>query len=164
MQKKRIEFSYEEYSSIAELNLTDRELVEQALVATTQASAQFSKFHVGAAARLSDGQIYLGSNYENTSITSCAEQELLSYLHALYRNFTIASLAVTFNNANLGSRSDFPITPCGKCRQLLLEAEITSGKPIRVIMAGQSGKVLIATGVASMLPLAYSAEYINTQV
>lgn len=162
MQKKSIEFHYEEYSSKDELNSLDRALLEQALVATTNAYPQFSKFQVGAAARLSNGKIHLASNFENTSITSCAEQELLSHLHALYREFTIETIAVTFNNTNPGTKSDFPITPCGKCRQLLLEAEMSGKKPIRVIMAGQSGKVLVATGVQTMLPLAYSAEFINT--
>ncbi len=162
MQNKIIEFHYEEYESKEELSVADRELLGEALVAATNAFPQFSKFQVGAAARLSNGKIYHGSNFENTSIISCAEQELLSHLHSLYREFTIESIAVTFNNTNVGSKSDFPITPCGKCRQLLLEAEIAGGKPIRVIMAGQSGKVFIATGVYAMLPLAYSAEFINT--
>ena len=156
MEKKIINFTYEEYSSKEDLNEADRELLEQAHVAVTTASPQFSHFNVGAAARLSDGKIYRSSNKENTSIITCAEQNLLLYLHSIFDKFTMESIAVSFQNMNPGTNSDMPITPCGKCRQLLLEAEDDGCKPIRVIMAGQSGKVYVATGVYSMLPLAYS--------
>jgi cytidine deaminase len=153
---KSIQFNYEEYNSKAELNQADSELLEKALEAVSHASPQFSHFNVGTAARLSDGSIHTSANKENTSITTCAEQNLLLHLHSIYREFTIESIAVTFKNMNPGTTSDFPITPCGKCRQVLLEAEDRGGKPMRVIMAGQEGKVMVATGIYTMLPLAYS--------
>lgn len=90
------------------------------------------------------------------SIITCAEQNLLLHLHSVYREFTIETIAVTFKNMNPDTTSDFPITPCGKCRQLLLEAEDKGGKPMRVIMAGQTGKIHVVNGVYTMLPLAFS--------
>ncbi|MDD3267225.1 MAG: hypothetical protein PHC75_08635 [Burkholderiales bacterium] len=161
MQKKIISFEYEEYESKNELNDLDKELIKHALVAVTQASAQFSHFHVGVAARLSDGSIHLGSNKENTSITNCAEQTLLLHLQATNNDFAIESIAVTFQNMNPNTTSDFPITPCGKCRQILLEDEQRSKSPMRIIMTGQSGKVFIAPSVLSMLPLAYGEDFLQ---
>lgn len=161
MQNKSITFSYEEYESKDELNLADQELLEQALIAVTHASPQFSHFNVGAAARLVDGTIHISANKENTSIITCAEQNLLLHLHSIMSDFVIDTIAVTFHNMNSGTTSDFPITPCGKCRQLLLESENDSGRPMRVIMAGQSGKVYIAKGVYTMLPLAYTQSFIQ---
>lgn len=158
---KTIEFKYEEYNSREELNASDRELLDQALEAVNHASPQFSHFNVGTAVRLSDGTFHSSANKENTSIITCAEQNLLLHLHSIYRKFTIESIAVTFKNMNPGTTSDFPITPCGKCRQLLLEAEDAGGKPIRVIMAGQGGKVYVVNGVFSMLPLAYSESFLQ---
>lgn len=159
--QKSIQFNYEEYASREELNAADAALLAKALEAVPHASPQFSNFNVATAARLSDGTIHTSANKENTSIITCAEQNLLLHLHSIYREFTIESIAVTFKNMNPGTTSDFPITPCGKCRQLLLEAEDKGGKPIRVIMAGQGGKVLVATGVYTMLPLAYSESYLQ---
>lgn len=159
---KSINFTYEEYASKDDLNSSDRELLEQAQIAVTHASPQFSNFNVGAAARLSDGTIHMSSNKENTSIITCAEQNLLLHLHSIYNKLTVESVAVSFKNMNPNSNSDFPITPCGKCRQLLLEAEQAGGKPMRVIMGGQAGKIYIAHSVVSMLPLAYDDSFINT--
>jgi len=154
--QKTIQFTYEEYASKDELNASDRAVLDAALIAVTHASPQFSHFNVGTAARLADGSIVSSSNKENTSIITCAEQNLLLHLHSVYREFTIETIAVTFKNMNPDTTSDFPITPCGKCRQLLLEAEDKGGKPMRVIMAGQTGKIHVVNGVYTMLPLAFS--------
>lgn len=159
--QKTIQFNYEEYSSKEELNAADREILEQALTAVPFASPQFSHFHVATAARLANGKIETSTNKENTSIITCAEQNLLLHLHSVYHDFAIETIAVTFKNMNPNTTSDFPITPCGKCRQLLLEAEDKAGKPMRVIMAGQAGKVYVVNGVHSMLPLAYSESFLQ---
>lgn len=161
MQEKTITIKYEEYKSKSELNLLDSDLLDHALFAVNQASAQFSNFHVGVAARLTDGSIHLASNKENTSITNCAEQSLLLHLHATNNKFAIKSIAVTFKNMNPNTTSDFPITPCGKCRQLLLEDEQKNNVPIRTIMAGQSGKIFITHSIKSMLPLAYEEKFLQ---
>lgn len=153
--QKTIQFSYEEYNSKEELNGADRAVLDAALDAVAYASAQFSHFHVGTAARLAGGEIVTSSNYENTSIMNCAEQSLLLHLHSTYREFTVETIAVTFQNMNAGTNSNFPITPCGKCRQLLLEAEENAGRPMRVIMAGQAGKIHIVNGIHTMLPLSF---------
>ncbi len=62
MQEKTITIKYEGYESKNELNALDSDLLEHALLAVKQSSAQFSNFHVGVAARLTDGSIHLASN------------------------------------------------------------------------------------------------------
>ncbi len=154
--KKTIIYTYEELASSSELSAEDQELFSRASAAVKEAQAQFSHFQVGTAARLMDGSIVTSSNFENTSMLHCAEQNLLLHLHSMYPAFTIKSIAVTYKNMNDGTDSTMPITPCGKCRQLLLEAEISVGSPMRVIMGSDNGKIWVADGVQSMLPLAYS--------
>ncbi len=62
---------------------------------------------------------------------------------------------------NPNTTSNFPITPCGKCRQLLLEEEQKNNIPIRIIMAGQSGNVFIVNDIISMLPLAFEEKFLQ---
>jgi cytidine deaminase len=152
--------SYEEYADHSDLNPEDLTLLNAAMAAVTTARPQFSHFQVGAAARLVDGSVFHSSNVENTSIMTCAEQNLLLHLHSLKQKFAIRSIAISFNNLNPGSRSDFPITPCGKCRQLLLEAEDLAATPMRIIMAGQSGKVYVVDGIRNLLPLAFDESFL----
>ena len=63
--EKQFCFNYEHYAALAELSDADRELVREAERATANANAPYSKFRVGAAARLRSGKILYGSNFES---------------------------------------------------------------------------------------------------
>jgi cytidine deaminase len=81
-----------------------------------RAYAPYSRFRVGAAGQATDGQVITGCNVENASygLTLCAECGLVSALHAAGGGTLVAVSVVTADGA--------PLLPCGRCRQLLLEA------------------------------------------
>ena len=87
-----------------------------ATAAARTAYAPYSRLHVGAAGQASDGQIVVGCNVENASygLTLCAECGLVSALHAAGAGRLVAVSVVAADGA--------PLVPCGRCRQLLLEA------------------------------------------
>src|SRR4029077_16932670 len=132
-----------EFEDISLLSEADRALVLKARETTANAYAPYSGFKVAAVARLKDGSIYLGTNQENASypVGICAERTLLSYVGTLFPNAPIDTMAISYHNTQ-GS-SDSPVTPCGMCRQALLEYENRTNSPIRLIMTGLTGKIII---------------------
>lgn len=158
MKEQRFEFSYEEYKGIEELQSDDATLLEQARAITANAYAPYSKFEVGAAARLANGEIVKGTNWENASypVGSCAERTLLGAASTMFPNVAINTMAISYKAGN--GKSDHPISPCGMCRQALSEFERKGGKPMRIILAGQEGEVFILQSAQYLLPLAFSSD------
>jgi cytidine deaminase len=156
--KKEFTVQYEEYASAEELPEEDKTLLDLARKTTATAYAPYSQFRVGAAARLAGGQVITGTNQENASypVGICAERTLLSVAGAVYPGIAIDTLAVSYDNSN--GTSDRPISPCGICRQSLQEFEQRTGRPIRIILGGQQGKVNVLTGSAVLLPFAFSGD------
>ncbi len=149
-------FNYQVFTHDNELNHQDLELLNNARQMTKHSYAAYSKFHVGACAMLDNGKIITGCNYENASFgaTICAERVLLGSLQASeYRNNIIKTLAISYCTNGL---SNSPVTPCGICRQSLLEYEINNGCSIKLIMAGMSGEIWIIEGVHNIIPLGYT--------
>jgi cytidine deaminase len=157
MQKKEYGFSYEVYDSLEELDAGDARLLQEAKDVTRNAYAPYSHFRVGAVAELDNGQRVSGTNQENASYPAgiCAERVLLSTASSLYPGISINTLAVSYYNEN--GPSDHPISPCGICRQSLQEFEQRTGKPIRLILGAQEGKVYIIPRTSLLLPFAFTA-------
>ena len=158
MQEKEIRVAYSEYGSDGELPEADRALLETARKTTATAYAPYSHFRVGAAARLANGATVTGTNQENASYPAgiCAERTLLSVAATQYPGIAIETLAISYDNEN--GVSDRPIAPCGICRQSLQEFEQRTGSAMRIILAGQSGKVLVLNQSGLLLPFAFSAD------
>jgi cytidine deaminase len=156
MQHKEFAFSFEVYDNAEELTSKDAFLLNRAKEVTQQAYAPYSRFRVGAAARLQNGEIITGTNQENASFPAgiCAERTLLSAASSLYPGIPIDTLAISYHNEQ--GPSDHPISPCGICRQSLLESEQRTGKPIRLILGGLQGKIYIIPGSNALLPLAFT--------
>ncbi len=146
-----------------ELSGADRHLVDEARAATADAYAPYSKFHVGAALLLDNGKILRGANQENAAFSSgtCAERSVLFYAAANYPGVPIRKIAIAARTRPGHDDSDAdadcfqhdPISPCGSCRQALLEYEHLYG-PIEVILYG-ADRVFILPSVASLLPLSF---------
>ena len=158
MENKQFGFSYEVYESVEELSKEDAELLNKARTITEHAYAPYSHFRVGAAAKLSNGQLVTGTNQENASypVGICAERVLLSTASSLYPGIAIDTLAVSYDNEN--GPSDQPISPCGICRQSLQEFGQRTTHPIRIILGGQTGKIFIIPNVDFLLPFAFTSE------
>ncbi|HUR12557.1 MAG TPA: cytidine deaminase [Flavitalea sp.] len=158
MKSKELSFSYEVYENENELRSEELLLLTRARNATDHAYAPYSNFHVGAAAKLANGEIISGSNQENASfpVGICAERVLLSAASAVYPNIPVVSIAITYQSPS--GENNGPVAPCGICRQTLHEYEIRNGQSIRLILSGMNGKVYIIPKAGELLPLAFSGE------
>jgi cytidine deaminase len=158
MIRQDYHFEFEVYDSIDELTEEDAWLLDEARETTQKAYAPYSKFKVGAAAKLVNGEVVHGSNQENASypVGICAERVLISAASSLYPKVAIETLAISYNNTN--GESNQPITPCGLCRQSLKEYETRTGHPIRLILGGMHGKIYVIPNADFLLPLSFTGE------
>ncbi len=142
---------------IDELSLQDQELIRAALKATEHAYANYSHFYVGAALRLANGRMVVGANQENAAFPSglCAERIAVFSAQANFPDQPIVSLAIAARN-DAGILPE-PITPCGACRQVILEIEDRYKQPVRVLLYGQK-KIYEIPSVKDLLPLSFLDE------
>lgn len=155
--KETYSFTYEVLENSSLLQQDDAALLEAARAATGIAYAPYSKFNVGAAALLANGAVIRGANQENASypVGICAERVLLGTAATLYPDVPVVAMAISFNT--VAEKSNHPISPCGMCRQSLLEYETRFQHPIRLIMGGMEGKVQLVESAKQLLPFAFTS-------
>jgi cytidine deaminase len=147
----RIEF--ERFSNASELSTEDQSLLEAAERVLPQSYAPYSRFHVGAALKLSNGEIVTGTNQENAAYPSglCAERvAIFAAMHA-HPKETVTQIAIRAQSSDFNV--DHPIAPCGACRQVLLEYELRQKQPIRVLLQGTTGDIIVIPDTKSLLPI-----------
>ena len=140
-----------------ELTDSDKRLIEAAKEATKRSYAPYSHFNVGAAAMLDDGTIVTGSNQENAAYPSglCAERTTLFHAGSEYPDKAVNTLAIAASNSE--GFTEQPVTPCGACRQVMLEAEQRYLRPIRMLMYG-TACIYETRGTKDLLPLSFGIE------
>lgn len=153
--KQEITVSFDRFDHWNQLVTSDQELVERAYEISKTAYAPYSKFHVGASLRLSNGQIVTGSNQENIAYPSglCAERVALFYTGANFPSEQIETLCVVAEGDLLPI--DKILSPCGACRQVMLETEVRQKKSYRIILVSQNGVTIIFNSAVDLLPLAF---------
>jgi cytidine deaminase len=158
MKEQKLEFSFKVYDSTDELNEHDRDLLIAARTATEKSYAPYSNFHVGAAAKMTNGEIVSGSNLENASfpVGICAERVLLGAASSYHPGGPIETMAISYQSKFV--KNDHPISPCGMCRQALQEFESRLRKPIRLILGGMKGNIFVIESASLLLPLAFTSE------
>ena len=156
MIQKHIDITYSEFRSADEMIPEDRELVGAAIEAMSGAYAPYSHFHVGAAVRLSNGQIVKGANQENAAFPSglCAERTAMFAASSRYPDKDMLSIAIA--GGVLGMLGSSPATPCGACRQVMAQYQAKSGKPMSVIMVAD-GLIWKFDRVDDILPLIFNS-------
>ncbi|MBO4455027.1 MAG: cytidine deaminase [Bacteroidales bacterium] len=156
MINKQIDIKFEEYANISELNAEDRELAHAAIEGMQGSYAPYSHFNVGAAVRMSNGQIVRGANQENAAFPSglCAERTAMFAAGAKYPDKEMRSLALA--GGLYGRLTDEPATPCGACRQVMAQYQAKAGKPMSVIMVGAK-KIWKFERVDDILPLIFDS-------
>jgi cytidine deaminase len=149
-------FSYRLAPSITDLSEQDQALVTAAQAALTRAYAPYSKFQVGASVLLKSGHIIEGNNQENIAYPSglCAERVALFYAGANHPNDPILKICIVAQG-DLTSNDSY-VSPCGPCRQVMLESESRQTQPIEVLLVQKSGKVLFLNTVQNLLPFGFS--------
>jgi cytidine deaminase len=160
MRTKELRIIVYEYDTLWDLPETDQQLVLAAREAAQNAFAPYSGFFVGAALRLADGTIIRGNNQENAAFPSglCAERVALFYAHANYPGSAVKALAVTASNKN--GIIEGPVSPCGACRQVMIESEVRFNQPIRIILDGRK-KIQVFEDIGSLLPFAFKPESLD---
>lgn len=156
MKEYSYSFTYKVFNSIDELDETDANLLQQARNLTAIAYAPYSKFHVASVAKLANGEIVKGTNQENASfpVGICAERSLLATVGSLYPNEIIETIVITYQPQD--GKSNTPISPCGMCRQALLEYETRVKHPIRILLSGMEGEVYVIKSARELLPFAFT--------
>jgi cytidine deaminase len=155
MDNLKIEIDIQ-YCSTDELSVEDRELVEKAIKATDNSYSKYSHFCVGAAVRLADGAIVIGANQENAAFPAgiCAERAAIFAAGAQYPDQPVIALAITARNTK-GELIDEPASPCGPCRQVLIETETRFQHPVRILLYGRR-RTFVVNGIKELMPLSFT--------
>ncbi len=143
------------FCQLDEMDADAQKLIKRAVEATKNSYSPYSHFCVGAAIRLADGTIIIGANQENAafSVTLCAERSAIFNAQSNYPNVPITHIAIAAKNEN-GIVST-PVSPCGSCRQVLLEMEQRYKNKIQIYLFGTNG-VYIVNGIQDILPLSFT--------
>lgn len=145
---------------IEECSDVEKKLIDAAKKATLKAYAPYSDFLVGAALLLDNGEIFIGNNQENAAYPSglCAERIAVFAANSTYPDQKIKMIAVAASID--GKFTQDAITPCGGCRQVLLEAENRFDSPMRILMYSQDS-VYVVDSIKALLPLSFGDEMLK---
>lgn len=139
-----------------ELSDIERQLVEKAIAATDRSYAPYSHYHVGAALRLANGTEVMGCNQENAaySVCICAERSALFAAGVQHPDQAVTLLAIAAKGCD-GELQYEPVTPCGSCRQAIVETETRFGQPVRLLLYGRRC-VYVVDGISHLMPLSFT--------
>lgn len=154
MEKVNV-FSDIRLCQMEELAEEDKVLVETAIQATDNSYSPYSKFRVGAAVRLEGGKVIKGANQENAafSVTICAERSAIFAAQANYPDKAILSIAIAARNEDGFTQE--PISPCGTCRQAMVEIEQKYSQPLHILLYGKKG-VYVMDSIRNLMPLSFT--------
>ncbi len=155
MKKFTINTNINIYESEQELELADQKLMEEATASVKKSYSPYSGFRVGASVLLDNGKILSGANQENASfpLCLCAEMVVLSTVSSEYPDAKILKMAITIKS--MKQVVEVPISPCGACRQTILEFENRQKKTIRIFLKGEVGAVYEVESIKALLPLSF---------
>lgn len=139
-----------------ELSDVDREAVDIAIESTECSYAPHSQFHVGACVMLADNTIIRGCNQENAAFPAgiCAERSAIFAAGAQYPNQAVKVLAIAARDRD-GNLTQEPVSPCGTCRQVMVETEKRFSQPIHILLYGQN-RIYVIDGISNLMPLSFT--------
>ena len=146
------------FCQLDELSPEDKELVVKAIDATSRSYAHYSHFCVGACLRLADGTEILGANQENAvyPVGLCAERTAIFAAQVQYPDQPIVAIAIAARNEQ-GELVVDPVTPCGSCRQVMVEMEHRYHEPMRILLYGTRG-IYVASSIKDLMPLSFAED------
>ena len=132
------------------------ELVQKAIEMTKMSYVPYSHFHVGAAIQLKNGVVIMGCNQENAAFPAgiCAERSAIFAAGAQYPDQPIMTLAITARNSK-GELLDEPASPCGTCRQVIIETETRFKQPVRILLYGKK-HTYVMDGIRQLMPFSFT--------
>ena len=151
-----------ENAAISDLSTEIQLLINEAIQATKSAYAPYSGFKVGAAILLADGTMKTGANMENAAYpaTICAERAVLAGIDPRGElTPKVIAIAIAYDNGNDSFQK--PLSPCGLCRQVILETQLAQGAVIKLYMTSPSGNVIVVNDARHLLPFYFSSELLK---
>lgn len=138
-----------------ELQPDDKRLIDAAVEMTQHSYSVYSHFNVGSALMLDNGKIMTGCNQENVafSVTICAERSALFAAGSQFPEIPVNAIAIAARGTD-GELLEEPISPCGTCRQAMIETEIRFGKELRILLYGKR-HIYIIEGIKNLMPLSF---------
>jgi len=138
--------------------MTDADLIAAARQAALRAYAPYSNFAVGCAIESVDGAVVTGANMENACyrLGLCAEVSALTLAQATFGLDQVARIAVTGGDGSGDELTgEAAVTPCGGCRQSILEAAQLSGRDIEILCASGDGKTVERHSIGTLIPFGF---------
>ncbi|HET9356122.1 MAG TPA: cytidine deaminase [Sphingomicrobium sp.] len=135
--------------------MTDEDLIAAARTAALRAYAPYSRFSVGCAIVSVDGDMVTGANMENACyrLGLCAEQSALTAAQHAFGLGKVARIAVAGGDGSGAElRGEAPVTPCGGCRQAILEAAQLGGRDIDILCASGDGNSVERHALSTLIP------------
>jgi len=128
--------------------MTDEQLIQLAREAAAKAYAPYSRFQVGCAVESVDGEVVTGANMENACyrLGLCAEQSALTSAQHAFGLDKVARIAVA------GGTGAIVCTPCGGCRQAILEAAQLSGRDLEILCSSGDGTKVERFTIGALIP------------
>ena len=160
MKEININCRFGVYDTLSELPNGLQDLMQKAIVARKSAYAPYSKFQVGAAILLDNGEIITGSNQENAAYPSglCAERVAIFYAGAKFPQAKILKMAISATS--IEKPVSEPIPPCGACRQSIAEYEFKQDVPIEIYFMGEKGTIYHSESLKNILPLVFDKNFL----
>ena len=157
--QREIKINYQYFEDYNELSKDEVDLIQKAYVSCEKAYAPYSEFKVGASVLLSNGEIVLGNNQENAAYPSglCAERVALFYANANYGNAKVQTIVVVSNGELIDEK--LVITPCGSCRQVMLESEKRQETAIKIILVARNRSVYVFNSIQDLLPFGFGSNF-----
>lgn len=159
MTKKNIHIEYEELISVNECSSQIQKLFEEANQAKSIAYAPYSNFQVGAALLLENGEIITGNNQENAAFPSglCAERVAIFAAKSKFPKVAIKDLVVVTSAKNI----KVPISPCGGCRQALIEYEFAQKQAFNIYLQSANNSIIKINSAQDLLPFSFHSDMLN---
>ena len=160
MKKLVLQTAVNVYSDLAELSKIEQELLALAKQSLQDSYSPYSNFQVGAAILLQNGAMIGGSNQENASypLCLCAERVALSAAASQAPKEAILAMAITAKNPKMVLQQ--PVSPCGACRQVIVETEQKHQQSIRLLLQGETGDIYVIESAKELLPLSFDSSFL----
>jgi len=158
MNKKSLNIEYLEYDSVNDMSGEEVGLINETDTNLQNAYAPYSKFKVSAVCKMENGIVVKGTNQENGAYPSglCAERVAIFAAKSQFPNQKVEKIVITTEETTL-----LPVSPCGACRQVLIEYELLQNQPIELIMKSGESKVWKFKSVKDILPFAFDGEFLK---
>jgi len=160
MKKLETKVALKIYENVTELDQSIQDIMQLATKQLDHAYAPYSNFYVGAAALLTNGNTHTGCNQENASypLCICAERVALYSAGSVEPNATIKAVAITAKNPKKEIRK--PISPCGACRQVILEFQNKQKAPIEIYLKADGPEIYLFESAQDLLPFSFDSSFL----